>query len=167
MKTLLLVSFLTLCGCQTTSTVAKPEALNKKELRGYFTQNIPHLSWSSKARTSSLGGLRAPPAPVKVQILDTRDSEAAVADNWQQEKRLKSTIIAFPWQKLMDEEQHPRSDARAQLESAGLQKYELLLILADTAERARRLAEITSQAGFSKTKYYNAPYTGIADIFAE
>lgn len=167
MKTLLFVSILALIGCQTNNTVATIESLNKKELRGYFTQNIQNFPWSSKARSLALGGRRAPPAPVKVQILDTREPEVALSDNWQQEKRLKSTITALYWKELMDEEQHPRPGVRNKLEAAGLQKSELLLILADTAERARRLAEITFQAGYSKTKYYEAPYVGIADIFAE
>lgn len=167
MKTLLFVSILALIGCQTNNTVASIEALNKKELRGYFTQNLQTLAWSSKARSRALGGMRAPPAPVKVQILDTREPKISLADNWQQEKRLKSTITPLHWKELMDEDQQPRPDIRSKLEAAGLQKYELLLILSDTAARARRLAEITFQAGYAKTKYYDASYVGIADIFAE
>ncbi|UXR63421.1 hypothetical protein EZJ49_10070 [Bdellovibrio bacteriovorus] len=167
MKSVLFVLILTLFGCQTTTTADRAEALNKKELRGYFTQNFQNFPWSSKARSRALGGMRAPPPPVKVQILDTRDPKMALADNWKDESRLKSTITPLHWKELMDEEQHALPDVRSRLEDAGLQRYELLLILADTPERAQRLAEITLHAGFSKTKYYNAPYVGIADIFTE
>lgn len=170
MKYVFLCLFLITSACQHRQG---PQNIDLPQFKSYLTQENVTATWSSKARTQSLGG-RVPsssPAPtfdmpfseakLKARVLDVRNEEDFAQFNLGMAPTTKIPVVNIPAPFLIDAAS--KEEGKKQLESRGFTKDSIVIVICNKGVRSPLVAEKLWEWGYPRVLNYRGGYSELRD----